>query len=97
MLVSFTKEEVMVIGRAVAQGQEGIASLSKYLERAIPEMAMNAVNAPQGDGKLRGAVLAMEDLRSTLVNLPADAERISREISLRGPTPEDQKYQLKIV
>lgn len=67
MLISFTNNEVLKIGRGMAQGQEGLASLFEYLERAVPVTAMHAVNT-SGDQseKFKGFALCLSMLRDEI-------------------------------
>lgn len=78
MLISFTEQELLKIGRGMAQKQEGLMGLFEYLERAMPAAAMHAVNA-SGDQseKFKGFALCLESL---LNELSDSSERARRQI-----------------
>ena len=77
MLISFTDDEIIKIGRAMSQKQEGIIAFYEYLERAYPASAMNSVNT-SGDQseKFKGFALCLENLFTELTNMQSRAEEV---------------------
>jgi hypothetical protein len=79
MLISFTNEEVLNIGRAMAQGQEGLTSLFKYLERAVPVTAMHAVNTSgEQSEKFKGFALCLSMLRDEIRDTELKAQDVAK-------------------
>ena len=79
MLVSFTDDEIMKIGRGMSQNQEGLMTLYSFLERAYPQAAMNSVNT-SGDQseKFKGFALCLEKLFMELQGMQGRAEEVVR-------------------
>jgi hypothetical protein len=79
MLVSFTDDEILKIGRGMSQRQEGLIAFYEYLERAYPAAAMNSVNTSgEQSEKFKGFALCLEKLFSELSSIQSRAEELAR-------------------
>lgn len=88
MLITFSEDEILKIGRGMAQNQEGLISLYEYLERAYPAAAMQAVNS-SGDQseKFKGIALCLEQLFTDLAGLSQKAEELTRQKAVGTDSP----------
>jgi len=84
VLISFDNNEILKIGRGMAQGQEAIASLFSYLERAVPLTAMHAVTT-SGDQseKFKGFALCLSMLRDEMKNAEARVQDVTKSEALK--------------
>lgn len=88
MLIPFTEQELLKIGRGMAQKQEGLMGLFEYLERAMPAAAMHAVNS-SGDQseKFKGFALCLESLLNELSDSASRARSHMEKTALDSDRP----------
>lgn len=88
MLVSFTNDEILKIGRGMSQRQEGLVALYGFLERAYPAAAMNSVNTSgEQSEKFKGFALCLEKLFTELSDIQSRAEEMARNQATKNDRP----------